>query len=821
MTIKSTCCFILFLLFSVGIWAQQATVKGIILNESNQPIEGVNISFPGGGAESDKTGFYLIQIPAETNITVQFTHIAYKPITLTFRLKNNESFEYNPVMRINVEQMSEVVVTGQNREQIPGVVSIAPNIIRRIPGANAGVENILKTLPGVNSNNELSTQFSVRGGSFDENLIYVNEVEIYRPFLIRSGQQEGLSFVNSDLADNVYFSAGGFQSKYGDKMSSVLDVTYRTPTKFRAGADLSFLGASLFAEGVTKDQKFTAMGGFRFRDNSLLVDSQDTESNFTPRFFDVQSQFTYLLNRKIQFEFLGMVSINDYDFAPTRRQTNFGTVSDPRALVVLFEGKEEDRYETQFGAFKTTYRVNDNLSLKFIASAYHAIEEEFFDIEASFLIGEVNTDIGSPNLGEVELATGVGSQLTHARNELDALIVNLEHKGTYLKDAHQFEWGLKYTVEDIRDRLDEFEVIDSAGFLVRPFRPEFSNNQPETPFTAPLEAFQRVKADNDTQIDRISGFAQWSKRGFWGDSEVFYNAGVRFHYWNVSGRGLESNSDMVFSPRGQFSVKPNWIADMVFRLSGGLYHQPPFYRELRNLQGEVQPEVEAQQSLTLVLGHDYSFVMWDRPFKLTTEAYYKDMTDVNAFTVENVRTRFRADNNTEAYAVGLDMRLNGEFVPGTESWFSMGLMKTEEDTNNQGDIARPTDQRFKVAALFQDYVPNLPDFKMYLNMVYSTGLPTGSPPGADPRNFQNRLRDYKRADIGVSYVLTDPTKAFPKGHWLHPFEELSLGAELFNMFDVKNAITSTFVRDTSSDRFIGIPNFQTERVLSLRLVARF
>lgn len=821
MAVKTKLLLSLMLLMPMVVLAQQAVLKGIVLNEQNQPIENVNISYEGGGTQTDATGFYLLNLPAGRQITVTFTHIGHKPVTVTFLLENNQSFEYNPVMRVNIEQIGEVVVTAQNRENVPGVVSIAPSIVRRIPGANAGVENILKTLPGVNSNSDLSTQFSVRGGSFDENLVYVNEVEIQRPFLIRSGQQEGLSFVNSDLTDNIYFSAGGFQAKYGDKMSSVLDVTYRIPTRFRAGADLSFLGASLFAEGVTKNQKFTALGGFRFRDNSLLVDSQDTESNFTPRFIDFQTQLTYVLNRKWQFDFLGMVSENDYDFAPKRRQTNFGTITDPRALVVLFNGKEEDNYQTQFGALKTTFKVNDRLTLKFIASAYHAIEEEFFDIEASFLIGEVNTDIGSPNLGEVELATGVGSQLTHARNELDALIVNLEHKGTYLAGENQFDWGVKYTSEDIRDRLDEFEVIDSAGFFVRPFNPDFANNQPETPFTAPLVPFQRVKADNDTQIDRFSGFAQWSKRGFLGDAEVFYNAGLRFHYWNVSGRGLESNSDMVLSPRGQISVKPNWIADMVFRLSGGLYHQPPFYRELRDLSGQVRPEVEAQQSLTFVLGHDYSFLMWGRPFKLTTEAYYKNMTDVNAFTIENVRTRFRANNNTDAYAYGLDLRLNGEFVPGTESWLSVGLLKTEEETDNLGSIARPTDQRFSFAALFQDYVPRLPDFKLYLNLVYNTGLPTGSPPGADPRNFQNRLRDYKRADIGIAYVLTDPTKSFSQGHWLSVFEELSLGAELFNMFDVRNAITSTFVRDTSSSRFIGIPNFQTGRVLSLRLTAKF
>lgn len=811
----------LFLVTGFFCFSQKAILKGIVLDENNKPIEGVNISFQGVGTQTDATGFYVLTIDAEKELRITFSHVSHKPVTLVFKLKTNESFEYNPVMKTNVEQMSEVVITAETRDRVSGVVSISPNIIRKIPGANAGIENILKTLPGVNSNNDLSTQFSVRGGSFEENLVYVNEVEVYRPLLIRSGQQEGLSFVNTDLTESVYFSAGGFQAKYGDKMSSVLDITYRTPTQFGAGVDLSFLGATAFVQGVSRNQKLSGIAGFRLRDNSLLVDSQDTDSNFNPRFIDFQTFLTYQFNRKLQVDFLGVVSQNDYDFRPKRRQTNFGTITDPRALVVLFEGKEQDQYQTQFGAFKATYKANDNLTLKFITSAYHAIEEEFFDIEASFLIGEVNTNIGSPNLGEVGFGTAVGSQLTHARNELDALISNFEHKGTYTVVNNQFDWGIKYTVEDIRDKLDEFEIIDSAGFSVRPFRLEFANNQPDDPFTAPLVSFQRVKAKNDTQIDRISGFGQWSKRTFWRYSEVFYNVGARFHYWNVSGDGIENSNNIVISPRAQFSIKPNWISDMVFRLSAGLYHQPPFYRELRNLQGVVQPDVDAQQALSIVLGNDFSFLMWDRPFKLVSEVYYKDMTDVNAFTIENVRTRFRADNNTDAYAYGLDVRLNGEFVPGTESWFSLGLLKTEENTNNQGSISRPTDQRFKFAALFQDYVPNMPNLKMYLNLVYNTGLPTGSPAGADPRNFQNRLRDYKRADIGVSYVFTDGNNRYPKGHWLAPFKELTFGVELFNMFDTKNANTSTFVRDTSSNRFIGIPNFQTGRVASLRLSARF
>lgn len=812
--------FVLFLLFTTSLLAQTATVKGIVLDEDNLPIPGVAITYDDRGTQSDLDGFYYLEIPANTSVVLTFSHVSHENVELTLNLRPNEDYEFNPVMKVGVEQISEVVLDTRRRKQVQGITTISPEAIRKIPGANAGVENLLKSLPGVNSNNELSTQYAVRGGNYDENLVYVNEVEVYRPFLIRSGQQEGLSFVNTDLTAKVDFSAGGFQAKYGDKLSSVLDITYRRPTRFGASVDMSLLGASVSAGGISKDGRLTGIVGLRYRNNSLFVDAQQTDANFRPVFADAQTWITYKVSSKFELGFLGNASINDYSYEPLTRQTNFGTLADPVALLIFYEGQEEDRYETYFGALKGTYLVSDNYTAKFIASAYHTQEQEYFDILAQYRLGQVNTDIGSEDLGEVEFSEGIGSQLTHARNDLDALIFNFEHKGIVNIEDHTIEYGVKYTHEDFRDRVEEYEIIDSAGFSIRPPVDDFGNNQPYEPFDSPIVPFTEIRAQNDVQIDRFSGYGQWSKRTTWGSNEVWLNAGVRFHNWTVSGQNLVSNTQTVVSPRAQIALKPDWEMDMVFRLSGGLYHQPPFYRELRDSTGTVRPEVKAQQAIHVVLGNDYSLDLWGRPFTLTSEAYYKRLTDVNPYTLENVRIRYRARNNAIARVYGLDLRLAGEFVPGTESWVSFGYMRAEENIDDRGWIFRPSDQRLKFAVLFQDYVKVIPDLKMYLNLVYNTGLPGGSPSYADPYDFQTRLPDYRRADLGVSYVVVSENKRRDSGIF-KPFRELTIGAEIFNIFDVRNSITNTWVRDVYTKTQYAIPNFLTPRVFNVRLTAQF
>ena len=799
---------------------QTATLKGIILDVQNQPIQGANVTSGANGTITNLNGFYSLKISSNINVGIKVSHLNYKLIEATFNLKNGEALEFNPVLKDSYEQIETVMITGSNRKDLEGITTISPQIIRTIKGAQPGVENLLKTLPGVNITNELSTQYSVRGGNFDENLVYVNEVEVYRPFLVRSGQQEGLSFVNTAMVQNLDFSAGGFQAKYGDKLSSVLDITYRTPIDFRVQADVNLLGGSITTETVSKNSKFSVITGVRYRNNSLLVNSKETETNFNPTFADAQTYLTYRFSDKFHLSFLGNLAINHYKYAPTIRQTNFGTLDNPVALQVFYQGQENDKYQTYFGAFKGNYFVNQNLTLKLIASIFHTTEQEYFDILAQYRLGEVNSNIGDENLGEVEFTEAIGSQLNHARNDLDALITNVEYKGYLKSEENNFEWSIKYTKEDIRDRIVEWEVIDSAGFLINPPNLDQFNNQPYTADQDPIVPFQNIRATNRTQLNRIQAFGQWNRRSKFGSHEVYANIGVRYHGWSVKGEGIESNSQSVISPRIQLAIKPDWNKDMLFRLSGGLYYQPPFYRELRDNDGEVNSDVNAQQSIHLVVANEYSFEMWDRPFKLISEAYYKKLNDVNPYTVENVRIRYAAANNTKAYAYGLDMRLNGEFVPGTESWFSFGYLKTEESINKQGYIARPTDQRLKFGILFQDYIPQIPNMKMYLNLVYNTGVPGGSPSYASPYSYQNRLPDYKRADVGMSYIIIDSNKKVVK-NWQKRFKELSIGLEIFNMFDVQNSITNTWVRDVYSKRQYSIPNYLTPRIFNLRLGMQF
>ena len=812
---------ILFIsIISLTSFGQTARIKGIILDEFNNPVENVSVKEGEKGTVTNANGFYLLDVPSNKKITIIFSHISFKNSLVTLELKPNEDFEFNPVMNANVQEIGEVIVSGTSKKRVEGVTTIDPVIIRKIPGANAGIENIIKTLPGVYSNNELSTSYAVRGGNYDENLVYVNEIEVYRPFLIRSGQQEGLSFTNTDMVENVDFSAGGFQSKYGDKMSSVLDITYRNPKKFAAGIEASLLGGSLSVEGISKNQKWSNITGIRYRNNALLVNSQETETNFRPSFADIQTMFNFNPSTKWQFSFLGNISQNKYNYQPFTRQTNFGTIDEPIALLVFYEGQEKDEYTTYFGAFKSVYQYNDKNKIKFIASAYHTQEQEYYDILAQYRLGEVDANIGSETFGDVVFTRGIGSQLNHARNNLDALIFNVETKGFHELDAkNQVEWGFKYTREDIRDRIVEWEVIDSAGFSLPNPLLDYVNDQPYNPYYGPLAPYQNVRATNFTTINRFSGFAQWNYRGKIGVHEYWVNAGIRGHSWQVSSQNETGKNKFVFSPRFQFAFKPKWEKDMLFRLSGGMYAQPPFYRELRDYDGVVQTNVDAQKSIHVVLSNDYSFKMWDRPFKLISEAYYKNITDANTYTIDNVRIRYRANNNATAYAYGFDARLNGEFVPGTESWFSVGFLKTEENQDNRGYIARPTDQRLKFGLLFQDYMPNIPNVKLYLNLVYNTGLPGGSPAYADPYDYQLRLNDYRRADAGFSYVFKDQTLKSSK-KWLNPFNEFSLGIEIFNLFNNQNSITNTWVRDVYTKTQYGIPNYMTTRVFNIKLIAK-
>ena len=810
---KSYILNIIIFLIPLIILSQKSYIKGVVLDINNNPIENVNISSESkAGATTNSNGFYSIEIKALTDINITFSHVNFKSISFPINLKTNEVYEFYPVMDINIQQIEEIVLNSNKRTELKSIITIDPQIIRTIKGAQPGIENLLKTLPGVNISNELSTQYSVRGGNFDENLVYVNGIEIYRPFLVRSGQQEGLSFVNSNLIKNIKFSAGGFQSKYGDKLSSVLDIEYKNPNGNNLAGNINLLGGNITLNNISKNARISNILGVRYRDNSMLVNSRETITNYNPKFIDIQNFLTANINEKFSFNFLSYISVNNYNYKPQSRQTNFGTLDDPTALIVYYQGQEKDKYQTVFGAAKLNFKASVNTELSLITSAFQTSEKEYFDILAQYRLGEVNNNIGDEDLGDVEFSEGIGSQLNHGRNNLNAIIYNIEHKGNYKKNDNNLEWSLKFTKEDIKDRIVEWEVIDSTGFSIDPPFFESLGDQPYTANEGPIVPYQNIRKTNNTKTNRIQSYVQWSKNSNIGATEIYSNAGVRLHGWSIDNQKM----NFVYSPRFQIGIKPDWKKDMIFKLSGGVYHQPPFYRELRDYNGEINYGVKAQKSIHLVASNEYSYSLWNRPFKLTSEIYYKDMTNVNAYTVDNVRIRYLANNNAKAYAYGLDLRLNGEFIKGTESWFSFGYLNTKENIDNQGYIPRPSDQRLKFGILFQDYIPNIPDLKMYLNLVYNTGVPGGAPSYANSYNYQNRLPDYKRVDLGISYVIVNGEKNYKKG-WKKKFSDLSIGLEIFNMFDIQNSITNTWVRDVYSKRQYSIPNYLTPRLLNLTI----
>lgn len=812
---KNLVAVLLLWLCSLGIFAQNATIQGVVTNANQQPIPFVTITTNLGlGTTTNENGFYRLDVPTSKQVELTFSHISHKNVTVSINVKPNSSNELHPVMNTKTEQIGEVVVQGNRSATVRGVTVLSPKTIRAITGANAGVENLLLSLPGVNSNNELSTQYAVRGGNYDENLVYVNGIEVYRPTLIRAGQQEGLSFLNPDLIQNVVFKAGGFEANYGDKLSSVLDITYKTPTDTQTSIEASLLGGSI-SYGTSKNN-WSAIAGARYRDNQLIVNQKETSAQYQPSFADLQTFITYQKKESWKFQFLGSISRNDYNYAPQTRQTNFGTLTEPRALLVFYNGEEQDVYQTYLGALKTTFQPNNKTQYTLTASLYHTKEQEYFDILAQYLLGAPSTDIGSEDLGEISFAEGVGSQHTHGRNDFDALISSVDISGNHQGEKQELRWGIQLKSEDIRDRIVEWEKVDSAGFSIRPPALMAKNNQPYEPFEGPLVLFNNIRATQQSTLNRISGYLQWNNRFMMNNSVAWLSAGVRLHHWELT--NFNNSGSTFISPRVQLSLQPVKNPNVVSRFSLGSYTQAPFYRELRDRNGNINPDVKPQQSLHIVSSQDRKFLLWNRPFVFQAAAYYKYLWNVNPYTLENVRIRYLANNNTKAWVYGLDMRLNGEFVPGTESWISLGVLKSEENQNNRGKIARPTDQRLKFAMLFQDYVPRMPFLKMNLNLVYNTGLPGGSPSYADPYNYQNRLRDYKRADIGFLYVIKDDNRF---KNTFRAFDELQIGVEIINVFDVQNAITNTWVRDVYTQRQFGVPNYMTPRVFNVKLNARF
>lgn len=816
---------ILVCLLSVGLYAQELVrLKGKVIDDKNgQGIPSITLVIyqeKGGEKQgiidrvvTDEKGVFQLEFPKVETVYVKVPSTLvcsgdqrvdfgeHKEAELIFACKANPVKGKDQIL----DDITIITPKGGAERDLTSVN--LSTIASTIKESNT-VETILTTLPGVNSNNELSNQFSVRGGSFDENLIYVNGIEMYRPFLIRSGKQEGLSFINPTMVEEVSFSAGGFKASYGDKLSSVLDVTYRKPKENKAYLQASFLGAGATVDLVSADQALTAIVGMRYHNNRLLMNRKDDEGYYRPSFMDAQTIVNYKLDEQWNFSFLGNITGNHYKYEPNRAEVNFGTYTNVSTITVLYDGKEEDKYSSLFGAFTATYAWDDQNKIETTVSTYHTQEKEYYDIEASYLLldqSELDTDplFGADIERPVSLRKGVASQFSHARNNYDALAVSAEVKGRHtMKENHAaLHWGVKYTRENIKDRLSEWELMDSLGYVLPAIHP-----------------YSTLHTQHNVDINRLMAFGEWNKTWYTDQTKITLNAGARMQWWKMS---ESDKGKVVVSPRAQIAFEPSaWEKDMLFTLALGLYQQPPSYREYRGFDGELNPDLKAQKAWVFVAGHHYRFQLWDKRFRMQSEVYYKNIQDVNVYTLDNVRMRYVANNEAKAYVYGADVRIYGEFIANTESWVSIGYMKTEENYQDKGYIARPTDQRLKFGLLFQDYVPSIPNLKLYLNAVYSTGLPGGSPAYVDPYLYQGRLRDYKRADIGFNYVFKDGTIGQNK-RWLQGIDQLQVGVEVYNVFNFDNAITNTWIRDLNSTKSYAIPNYMTHRTFNIKVALTF
>ena len=834
---------LVLLLFHFSALAQNSAIlKGKVTTKKGNPVEGVNITTSNNrtGVITDSTGIYQLSIPANIDVILSITHISYEGQQWKVNLDSGETREFNIKMKGSNYTIPEVEVKGE-KDRDNTMESIDPKNIKYIPNPNGSVEGIVKTLLGVSSNNELTSQYNVRGGSFDENLVYVNDIEIYRPFLIRSGNQEGLSFINADLINNIDFSAGGFEARYGDKMSSVLAVEYKEPKEFAGSVSGSLQGGAIHIEGSPGDHRFTHITGVRYRSNAYVLGSLDTDGDYRPNFADVQTYLTYDLSEKWEVGFLGNYARNQYNFIPETRETSFGTIQEALQLTIFFEGQEVTDFETYFGAITNTYKPTPKLELKLITSAFRSIESETFDILGQYYIDELERDLSSDDFGDVAFNRGVGSYLNHARNYLDASVLNAQHRGKLIRDNGAFEWGMKFQHERIEDQLKEWDLIDSAGYSLPTVK--------TTPGVAPsgqqtLDLYKSYRASNTLSSNRLMGYVQRYIRFVdKNDGEYTLTAGIRANHWDLNG-------ETVFSPRANIAWEPKWEKDWLFRFSTGYYHQPAFYRELRDFEGNLNKNIQAQRSIHFVLGADYNFTAWGRPFKFVGEAYYKQMDNIIPYELDNVRIRYYAENSATTYAVGADFKINGEFVKGVDSWLNIGFLNIQEDIGNDsyttyfntdgeeikpgftantdtasfqvtrpGHIPRPTDQRFNLSLFFQDYLPKNPTYKMHLTFHYGSGLPFG-PPSNERYKDTLRIPAYLRVDMGFSKQLLGEDTKLKEGSPFRHFKSIWISLEVFNLLQKNNTLSYLWVTDVTNRQY-AVPNFLTSRQLNLRLQMKF
>ncbi|HMO34317.1 MAG TPA: TonB-dependent receptor [Lacibacter sp.] len=827
MKIRPITLLIPLLLFCLVAGAQKksATVTGRVLDENENPLGQVSVVILGRttGVLTNDSGKFVLQVPAEKAFALVFSYTGYQTEQRNFYLNENEDERVVVRLERGVTQLQEVTVRDDRIRTEVSAIRINPKNALLLPSATGGIEALIKIFVG--SNNELTSQYSVRGGNYDENLIYVNDFEVFRPYLVRQGQQEGLSFINPEMVRNVTFYNGGFQSKFGDKMSSVLDIQYKRPKGFGGSAYVSLLEQGLHLEGSSRNDKITYIIGVRNRNNQNLLSSQQVKGNYVPSSNDLQGYLTWQAGRKWLLEAMTNVSQTQFRLTPEfSNQTSsvfspFFTAN--LGLDVFFAGGEVDRYQTNMVGLASTYQPRKDLKLKWMFSRFSNQEQESFDIQGAYLFGERDFDRSRATFGLIVNPLGAGVFQNFARNRLNIELYSATHKGSLEKGKHVWQWGHTIERQHINDRLNEWELQDSAGYSI-PFNPNV------------LELNKVIKSSANLNFFRSQGYVQ--DNILLNDSlNMTLQVGLRYNYNTL-------NNELLVQPRIQFAVQPRWKRDVVLRAAAGAYHQPPFYRELRRYDGTVNEAVRAQKSWQVVGGFDYNFQGWGgRPFKLQTEAYFKYMYDVVPYDIDNVRIRYFGTNNARAYATGVEARLFGELVKDAESWISVGLMRTRENLDNDqwfnyqldslnrpvdstlvqgGWLRRPTDRLLTIGMFIQDYLATNKNFKFHMNLLYGTNLPYNIPNSVKYRNALI-IDPYIRVDFGFSALLLDSEKGKRRSHSpFRDFQNIWASLEIFNVIDRPNTISYQLIKDFSNTIYT-IPNRLTPRLINFKIVARW
>lgn len=773
--------------------AQSFTLTGKVIDENNDPVEFASVSCAKQGkmTMTALNGTYSLQLQSADSVEIRFSMIGYKTkVRVLRRPRGKQTMQV--VLHSSDNALSEVTITGK-RIETGQTQELSKEHIKNMPSTTGNaVEEMIQSQAGVSTHSELSSQYNVRGGSFDENSVYINNVEIFRPFLVRSGQQEGISVINPDMVEKIGFSTGGYEARYGDKMSSALNIEYRRPKRFEASATASMLGASAFV-GMS-NKKFSWSNGLRYKTTKYLLGSMDTKGEYQPTFIDYQTYLTYSPNKRWDIKFLGNISDNHYNFTPEDRETNFGTMENVKAFKVYFDGHEKDVFRTFFGSLGITRKFGENTSLSLIASAFNTREQEKYDIQGQYWLTQTET---SKNLG-------VGTYFQHTRNYLKAHVESAKLLFKTKQKKHDIEAAFTYKWEHINENSVEYEMRDSSKYSI--------------PHTGKdLYMIYSMRAKNTLTANRIEAYAQDTYRftGSAGKTLYTLNYGVRLAYWSFT-------KETILSPRLSLGIIPAFNDNITMRFATGLYYQAPFFKEIRDTTtvngityASLNRKAKSQRSIHFIAGFDYRFKMNNRPFKFTAEAYYKALGNLVPYSVNNVKVVYYGDNMCSGHAAGLDLKLFGEFVPGTDSWVSLSLMNTSMKLNGKS-IPLPTDQRYAVNMFFTDYFPGTTRWKMSLKLALADGLPFSAPHRELESNVF-RAPAYKRADIGLNYRIIDNNDRHNKRN---PIRNLWVGAECLNLLGINNVNSYYWITDVTGQQY-AVPNYLTGRQINVKVSVDF